>query len=161
MVWHVGHDVILCTGGNHDRSLEQKLLCTDSPFVNAVYLQDEATDYRGIRFYGSPWTPLLPTHAFYGSPKKREHAWRSIPSDTDILITHTPPAGILDKSGAGLDLGCKLLSRELERIKPRIHCFGHVHASRGVFVQNGTTFVNASSVDYRHETPFPPINVDL
>jgi Icc-related predicted phosphoesterase len=75
--------------------------------------------------------------------------WRKIPNDTDILVTHFPPLNILDLSrmnsksqgkictlcqqvhdGHG-HLGCKHLRNEvLERVKPKVHVFGHVHECR-------------------------------
>jgi Icc-related predicted phosphoesterase len=154
-------DLILCTGGNHDVALEERARNARRPFRNAVYLADEVYDFRGIRFFGSPWTPELRTHAFYGAPDVLEKAWAAIPSDTDVLITHTPPADILDRSRTGWGLGCPLLSKQLERVKPRIHCFGHVHASRGQLRQTGTLYVNASSVNSALDDVYPPMEVDI
>lgn len=45
---------------------------------------------------------------------------------TDILITHGPPKNHLD-----LGLGCPHLLREVWRVKPRLHVFGHIHWGAG------------------------------
>jgi len=140
-------DVILVTGGNHDASLEQTLRWTDQPFKNAYFLQDKVYSHKGVTFYGSPWTPELRGHAFYADVEGLRVAWSKIPTDTDVLVTHTPPAGILDMSSRGLELGCIDLERELKRVVPRIHCFGHVHASGGTLDSDGTRYVNASMVN--------------
>jgi hypothetical protein len=47
--------------------------------------------------------------------------------DTDVLITHGPPAHHLD-SGSG----CNVLLDLLWRLRPKLHVFGHIHAARGV-----------------------------
>lgn len=49
-----------------------------------------------------------------------------IPRDTDILITHTPPRYHLD-----INIGCAGLLREVWKVKPRLHIFGHVHSGHG------------------------------
>jgi Icc-related predicted phosphoesterase len=144
-------DLILCTGGNHDYALEDRLNVTPSPFRNAVYLQDQSYVHRGVAFYGSPWTPELRGHAFFQDTDQLEKIWSAIPVETDVLITHTPLAGILDVSSRGLDLGCVHLASELQRVSPRLHCFGHVHASSGVHKSNGVSFINASSVNSQFE----------
>ena len=152
-------ELILCTGGNHDVALQDRLLKTSKPFKNAIYLQDESYEYRGTKFYGSPWVPDLYRHAFYQDEQQLAMKWAMIPSDTDVLITHTPPADILDRSSRGLDLGCGKLAGELERVCPKLHCFGHVHASSGQLMREGTHYVNASSVDSQFKLARPPYEI--
>lgn len=70
-----------------------------------------------------------------------------IPEGIDILVTHTPPLGVLDVASSGdVHLGCPHLRRELDRIRPQLHAFGHVHASSGVLTEGGIHFVNAAVV---------------
>jgi Icc-related predicted phosphoesterase len=144
-------DLILCTGGNHDFALEDRLKAIEQPFKNACYLQDRKFVHDGICFYGAPWTPKLPGHAFFKKASELRDIWKTVPTEVDVLITHTPPAGVLDVSSRGLELGCQHLSDELSRIVPRLHCFGHVHASSGVHEGELTTFINASSVNSQFE----------
>lgn len=57
----------------------------------------------------------------------REH-WQTIPPDTDVLITHGPPWGHCDLTCKGYNVGCKDLLEEVrDRVKPKIHVFGHLH----------------------------------
>ena len=50
--------------------------------------------------------------------KIRKH-WDLIPDDTDVLITHEPPFGTLDKTHIlGKHMGCQYLLGALLRIKP-------------------------------------------
>lgn len=54
--------------------------------------------------------------------------WDMIPSDTDILVTHTPPVGHGDLCCTGVRAGCvELLSTVQNRVKPKYHVFGHIH----------------------------------
>ena len=45
-----------------------------------------------------------------------------------MLITHTPPRYHLDLPAG---LGCDFLLKEVWKVRPRLHVFGHVHAGYG------------------------------
>ena len=152
-------ELILCTGGNHDIGLERRAGSSTRPFRNAVYLQDRAYVHGNVKFYGAPWTPKLAGHAFFKNGPGLREAWSRIQQDTDVLITHTPPANMLDRSSRGLKLGCTFLSEVLPGISPRIHCFGHVHASAGSREIDGTLYVNASSVRGNYELANVPWSI--
>jgi Icc-related predicted phosphoesterase len=51
-----------------------------------------------------------------------------IPLDTDILLTHTPPHGILDLTKKGKNAGCWYLEGRLGSLEAcKLHVFGWVH----------------------------------
>lgn len=153
-------DHILCIGGNHDLALEQRVKSRVQPFEHAVFLHDTTTVIEGVKFFGSSWVPKLNQHAFFADDKTLENAWAKIPDDVNVLITHTPPAGVLDVSSRGLELGCDHLAKHLSALSPMLHCFGHVHASAGSTQHNGTTFVNASSVNSNFKIAHAPFEFD-
>ncbi|OWZ07480.1 Calcineurin-like phosphoesterase, partial [Phytophthora megakarya] len=68
--------------------------------TNALYLEDEAVLIEGFLFYGTPWQPEFCNWAF-NLPRGDAllQKWRHIPTDTDVLITHTPPMGHGDLVG--------------------------------------------------------------
>lgn len=139
------YPTILVTGGNHDLALEAALARSQKPFRNARYIQDEQLTVEGLDIYAAPWVPELASHAFYLDDDALRDKWAAIPSGLDVLITHVPPAGILDSSSRGHSHGCQHLAAQIDRIAPRLHCFGHVHASAGQIRTGETLFVNASS----------------
>ena len=52
----------------------------------------------------------------------------------DIMLTHGPPAGVLDLVGSGdrqEHVGCTHLLRAAERARPRLYLFGHIHEGWG------------------------------
>lgn len=141
------HKILI--SGNHDFiSAEYPEKFMNLLSDNIIYLNDSGVEIQGIKFWGSPVQPDLVGWAF---GRKRgdemEQHWKLIPNDINFLITHTPPKGILDKSGRGAELGCGRLLKKVEKLKPKFHVFGHVHRSYGIKNDNGTTFINASNMD--------------
>lgn len=89
---------------------------------------------RSLTLYGAPQVPAIvpfgPENAFVYSP--HHDAWSgTVPPETDILISHTPPQGHLDLSPI-YSTGCPYLLSEAWRVKPTLHVFGHVHESYGI-----------------------------
>lgn len=87
--------------------------------------------------------------------------WDQIPEGTDVLITHGPPFGTLDKEDVlGSHMGCEQLTQTILRVRPRLHVFGHVHGSYGQETgPHGTVLVNCALKDGAHLRP--PILVDF
>ena len=155
---------ILVVGGNHDFDAELRYGFGDRVFENAEFLVDRALSHGGLTFYGAPWVPELAGWAFYADEKQLAKKWRRIPRDVDVLITHTPPAGLLDQPfGASIHLGCPLLAARVRQLQPRLHCFGHVHASHGQMTIDQTTFVNAALAtgEYPYKLGHAPVIIEL
>lgn len=107
---------------------------------------------EGIKFYGSPWQPWYYDWAFNEQRGEKIKAkWDLIPEDTDVLITHGPPMGILDKTLESGHVGCEELVKAVHRIKPKLHIFGHIHEDHGELRLHGTHFVNAASCNLKYK----------
>ena len=93
----------------------------------------------------SPLSLPLPMFVADELSGEYEKAISRIPSDTDVLITHQPPYGILDFTD-GVHYGnISLLGRVLS-IKPRLHLFGHVHKANGKVEAQDALYVNGCIV---------------
>lgn len=147
--------LVLAIGGNWDFALQQRLRRGRPAFRNAHCLLDDSVTFGGVRFYGSPWTPALSRWAFYLPDAEMARRWDAIPDDTDVLITHTPPRGVLDQNRRGDHLGCRALAARLPALRCALHVFGHTHASYGVREQGGRWLANASSMG-SHDGPLRP-----
>lgn len=84
-------------------------------------------------FYGSPWTPMFNNWAFMEEDKNLHKYFQKIPEGVDVLVTHGPAYGILDKPSYQLRLGSQSLLYHINRAKPKHHVFGHIHASYGMY----------------------------
>ncbi len=140
--------------GNHDFCFEEKNLdheIQNQIIVNKIhYLNDSGCVIEGVKFWGSPITPWFHDWAFnrHRGNDILNH-WSKIPSDTQVLITHGPPANILDRTWMGKNVGCEDLSRLIfeEKKLPclKLHVFGHIHEDHGISQKDDITFINASS----------------
>lgn len=141
---------IVIIAGNHDILFQKKPEKSKKAAVKAwqdtLYLQDAGFRIDGISFYGTPWQPEFSygwAFALNAEEGLREK-WQNIPSDVQVLITHGPPAGILDFTVDGKHAGSTSLLAEIsQRIKPELHIFGHIHEGHGICRITETIFVNA------------------
>jgi Icc-related predicted phosphoesterase len=153
--------------GNHDRIFESDPFDTSTilkDFANITYLQDSAVNIKvndeTVKIYGSPWQPEFYNWAF-NLPRNGEalkFKWDSIPSDTDILLTHSPAYGILDTvTGRETDhLGCELLAERIKQLNLKLHAHGHIHTGYGITKVSNTFHINAAVLDESYQyTQYP------
>jgi len=153
-------------GGNHDAYLEQHpdyFAAQVRAIPRVTYLEDSGAIIAGLRIWGSPVQPWYFQWAFnrHRGPEIRHH-WDLIPLDTEVLITHGPPAGILDRNFRGERHGCAdLLDVINTRLtKLRLHVFGHLHPDGGQCInRDGRLFVNAAVCDERGYASRAPVVV--
>ncbi len=156
------HPVKLFCAGNHDWLFEREPNLARSLMTNATYLQDELIVVNGLRIYASPWQPRFFDWAFNldrGLPLRRK--WDLIPDDVDVLVTHGPPFGIRDQNPNGEHCGCEELRAAVERVKPRLHIFGHIHQGYGELVYEGMRFVNACNCTEQYQPHNAPLVFEL
>lgn len=156
--------------GNHDFDFEKNAALCEELCKNydVVLLNDSGVKFHGLHIWGSPVQPWFHNWAFN---RMRSEAmatakhpfigthWDKIPKNTDILLTHGPAYGVLDQTadrynGPGESVGCELLRKKIEEIRPVLHVCGHIHEDRGVIVDRTgptpITYVNASSLDVQY-----------
>lgn len=158
---------VIYIGGNHDNALEG-LIPSSAPKskVDHEYLCDSGTQFEGLKIWGSPWTrnftgqnPKAKAFSLENTKLMKEK-WILIPEKIDILITHSPPNGILDQTWKNR-CGCSELRRAVARIQPKLHVFGHIHEAFGKEKRDGITYVNASYVNEHYDPINQPIRVLL
>lgn len=170
----------ICIAGNHDRYCENfpSYMIKDifEQYYNdgVRYLQDEMIEIEGKKIYGTPYQPFFCNWAFNVRDEIRlTEIYKNIPNDIDILITHCPPYGVLDKSHVKREfygttgeepLGSKELLNVLDLMQnpPKYHCFGHIHGDGGnVEEKNGITFINASVCNESYQPVNNIITLDI
>ena len=135
------HKIFIC--GNHDDCLYGANI--DGLDPNVHYLCNSGVEIGGVRFYGIPM--------FMGDclTDRQSKNISMIPSDTDVLITHSPAYGILDFDD-GIYYGDEQLLSKVTEIQPRLHLFGHIHAQHGILTEHGITFSNGAIMNADYTT---------
>ena len=145
--------------GNHDSAIEKNIFDIKTKIKNSDihYLEDSFVDIDGVKIYGSPYSPTFGSWSFMKNRAKLHKVWGRIPENTDILVTHTPPKGILDLSfdrEHNLEFcGCSALMKRVLNLKLKAHLFGHIHNNKDIINAGtnklsilDTTFSNGSVV---------------
>lgn len=147
--------------GNHDRPFDRHRRYVNMWVKHVTYLFDQSITVAGWKIYGSPWLSCSPEFQHRAFALEQQHlraVWSKIPEDTDILLTHCPPAGTLDgTSGAG----CEELALRVHQLDLGLHLFGHAHAGYGRVDLGGTTFLNAAICDPEYVPSRAPVVLDL
>lgn len=141
------HDNYLTTGISHNE------FDIDDP--NIVFLSDRLIEIENIKIYASPWTSLFDgvNHrctSFMIPENKLYEKFVHMPENLDILVTHSPPWGILDQclTATPINCGSKALTKEVFEKKPKYHIFGHIHERGGItYKSEHTHFMNVSHCD--------------
>jgi hypothetical protein len=108
------------------KPLQLEPTCNIEDFIATAF--QPKTFSMGFQIRGSPVTPWLYDGAFNRNRGRNiSKHWKMIPANTDDLITHGPPYGILDKNRVRSSAGCQSLKRVVKRIQPMLHVFGHIH----------------------------------
>lgn len=148
----------LFVAGNHDKALQRQPREARALMGDIRHLEDEGVELDGVRFWGSPWTPVFHDWAFMlerGAPLREK--WRLIPEGVHVLITHGPPRGFGDAPVDGRGAGCDDLLARVQEVRPLLHVYGHIHQGRGAWREGPTTFVNATT----WECELPPAVIDV
>lgn len=163
------YDEVFFIAGNHDGhyvNQGQFVFYGDKSFV--YYIFDSYMEFwshkekRGVKVYGSPWTPTFCNWHFMkdrGEPIRM--MWDNIPNDTDILVTHGPPHGILDRNSEGKSVGCHDLKKAISRIKPKYSIFGHIHEGYGEYEDETTKYINCAHCDEYYIPHRKPVRIEI
>jgi len=148
----------ILVAGNHDFDIEKYPIdFTDllKNYPSIIYLENSGITIEGVNFWGSPDTPEFYNWAFNKTHDELVETWSKVPDNTDVLICHGPPKGILDRVNNTWSpdphVGCLAL-RDMTLTSNIKHCvFGHIHEQGGksVTVAN-TTFHNVAVLDERY-----------
>ena len=154
--------------GNHDWGFQintEKVKEILGLYENITYLQDDSVliGQDVVNVYGSPWQPEFYNWAF-NLPRQGvelKEKWDNIPTNTDILITHGPAYGYVDKViGRTENLGCELLTERIKQVKPKIHVCGHIHTGYGYTFDGDTHYINASVLNESYIYYNKPLTID-
>lgn len=140
--------------GNHDfisPELVEQTLRSNS--IDATSISEKVGSYYGFNFYGFPYIPAIDGRWSYEKdiPEMEVEVNKLIKvlnkEKIDILVTHSPLYGVLDRNDGGFNIGNTILTNAiLYKAKniPKYILTGHNH-SRGVAIKNNILISNAAT----------------
>ena len=130
--------------GNCENTDELKRACRE--WQNAHVLHGEQVSIDGMSFYGiGGGIPITPfgSWSYDFSEDEASQLLEGCPSGR-VLISHSPPKGILDISSDGMSLGSTALRDTIIVKNPLVVICGYIHASAGQIEHSGkATIINA------------------
>jgi len=162
--------------GNHDKCLSPSNTISYPGISwniawpkNVHLLIDSCITVKGLKIYGMPWVPVI-SHcwAFEAEHDKLKDKCNLIPSNLDILVTHSPPHindSCIDRSiqnGGYEAFGSNELSQAIFDKKPRYLFCGHIHSGThgGVAFEDCMCY-NVSRVDEAYDIAYKPTVKDI
>ncbi len=170
------HKLKLYVPGNHDFHMQvypgpalQELRAI-GVWVLGLPGNSNFVDYElpnGMRVMGLPFVTGLPRWAFNMSDTNVWKYVRELPTEVkkaDIIVSHAPPRGILDKTINGSHGGVEaynslIIQGQFPKVKHWIS--GHVHEGYGTLEKDGCTFYNVALSNRMNEHANPPLVLDL
>lgn len=126
----------IVVAGNHDMLMEkQKYEGPDGKEFH--YLCDQGIELFGLQIWGTPrslWFDGInpKCKAFTGSENDLRAKFKKIPDNIDILISHGPMYGVLDRCDKG-SVGSYALRAAIDRVMPQVLITGHIHEDGGEY----------------------------
>jgi Icc-related predicted phosphoesterase len=141
------YKLLVC--GNHEVEISKQpfqllqQMCEDQ---GIRILNNTHTIIEGLTIFGSPNSNKFGHGWAYNSTENElENIYASILPDTDVIITHGPAYGRLDRVLMGTHAGSMALAKRISELSNlKLHVTGHIHESRGTMIRNGVLTVNAA-----------------
>ena len=153
---------IVLVAGNHDElAATQPLLLAGILPRSVHYLRDTTAQIEGKIIHGSPWSPVYGRWDFMAELPEREQYLSLIPAYCDLLISHGPALGILDRTSSGELAGCSVLRGSLEEKTIKNLICGHIHEGHGRVVYGNTNCYNVSVLDENYNLVNQPTVFDI
>lgn len=141
---YLGSRPVVLVCGNHDFVSPAKWLRHYGVEVHEITTSTPCVEVQGVRFAGFRQVEWIDGEWMGEEHDLAPHVERALACNPDVLVTHAPPAGILDgRDGYGVRALTSALAYTEHQIKA--HCFGHAHEDGGQVVEEmGITFSNAA-----------------
>jgi Icc-related predicted phosphoesterase len=130
--------------GNNETPSELREACADVPQFDVLH--GNGVTILGVPFWGvGGGIPVTPFGAWsYDLAEDQAEPLLAGCPAGGVLVTHSPPFGVLDVASNEKHLGSVAIRNAIERCRPRLAVCGHIHACGGKRLSFGdTTVVNA------------------
>lgn len=109
----------------------------DAAHAGTTVLHGSGTTAGDLKVFGLGYAvPVTPFGSWSCDLSEAEaEAMLAACEGADVLVFHSPPKGVADRTSAGHSVGSTAIRAAIERVRPRLAVCGHIHDSWG---QEGT-----------------------
>jgi uncharacterized protein len=138
MLGGIEKPLVLVPGNNE--SLEELRMAAPA---GAHVLHGESVDIDGVTFFGiGGGIPVTPFGAWSWDIPEDEAAELLARADgADVIVSHSPPKGIADRTSGGISVGSTAVRDAIARVQPKLVVCGHIHDCWGEEGTIGTSRV--------------------
>ena len=157
------HKNVVAIFGNHDFTEEYEIDKMKAMFGRVNLLFNEFINVDGFKIWGSPYSPYFNDWAWMQPDNMLKEIWDTIPLETEIIVTHTMPYGILDGVLPRMQsVGSLTLKDAIKRVKPYIQIGGHLH-EQGYqnYFDGKTNYYNVAVLDEQYKLVNPCTIIDV
>ena len=100
---------------------------------SAIVLHGERVEREGLAIFGLGYAVPVTPFGDWSCDLSEDEAETLLArmERADLLVAHSPPKGVADRSSAGASLGSTAIRAAIERVRPRLAICGHIHDSWG------------------------------
>lgn len=128
---------IIAVPGNAESADELRAVALS----NMTVLHGNGTEAGGLRFFGLgnavPETPFGGWSCDLGEADAAQML--AVCDGADVLVLHSPPKGVADRTSNGLSVGSQAIHDAILRVQPKLAVCGHIHDSWGETGMIGVT----------------------
>ncbi|MEM6622886.1 MAG: metallophosphoesterase [Pseudomonadota bacterium] len=109
----------------------------------ATVLHGEGVECSDLQIFGLGYAVPVTPFGSWSCDLSEETAADMLAAcaEADLMVLHSPPKGIADRSNSGASLGSTAIHDAIARIQPRLAVCGHIHYSWGQVGKIGQTHV--------------------
>jgi Icc-related predicted phosphoesterase len=156
------HKNVVAIFGNHDFTEYMEIKYMKEAFGRVHLLFNEFVEVDGLKIWGSPYSPYFNNWAWMQPDNMLAEIWATIPLETEIVVTHTMPYGILDGVLPRMQsVGSLTLKDRIKEVHPYIQIGGHLHESFGQYTDGKTDYYNVSVMDEQYKIVNPCTIIDI
>lgn len=147
--WLDGRPFLFCPG-NHD--FYNPVEAMRAAGIYAQDLECKRVEFGGLSFFGLPYVRWFTGEWNYElSEPELERVYANVPDDIDVLVSHGPMFGVLDRVRPMERAGSMALRAHLQNAKrvPKALLCGHIHEAAGVQGWSRGLIVSNAALTYQ------------
>jgi len=154
---------LIIVPGNHDSPFQNYPNKCNEILDSVIVASEGLIQFpNGLKISVYSWTPEFGLWSFM-LPRGSDELYNKVQKiqKCDILVSHGPAYGVLDKTTERISAGCKFLLKKVKELQPKYLLSGHIHEAKGASKIDDTLCLNGSQVNEKYQLVNEPIVFEI